>query len=150
MAVLNPRFSSTASCSNTESTPYVHFLQVLIQHRCLVFHCFKIFFTLGHIFLFLAFYSISWRIFFSFFFFSPVALSCCLILFFFLRFIKFYLQLPTQAVWQDGNSHLSESGCVWCCFRQKVGEDVLRFLPALHFCHCHYLSSLAPICFIWP
>lgn len=73
MAVLlNPGFSWTASCSNRESIPYVQFLQVLIQHRCLIFHCFKFFFPHGHIFLFLAFYGIS-SIIFPFFF--SVALS---------------------------------------------------------------------------
>lgn len=150
MASLNPSFSSTTSCSNREWTPYVQFLQVLIQHRCLVFHCFKIFFPIWHIFLFLAFYGISWRILSSCFLFFPVALSCCLIHWFFSRLIKLSLQPPTQAVWQDGNNHLRESGCIWCCLRLEAGEDVLRFLPALCFCHFHYLSSFALIYFIWP
>lgn len=154
MAVLNPSFSSTTSCSNWESTPYVQFLQVFIQDRCLVFHCFK---NLLSPWTHVALPCLLWHIVRIFLFFFPSGIFLLLnSLFFEGSFDLPFSCLPglrdetATPTWGSLDvSGAADAAADSASFlRQEVGEDTLRFLLAFHFCHFHYLSFLSLLWFI--
>lgn len=103
---------------------------------------FPLFWNLLHPWTHFSFLCLLWYILKTFFFFFQwlYLLFNSLI---FSRLIEYSIWLPTQTVWQDGNSHLRESGSFCCCLRQQVWEDVWGSFQ-------FYIAVISTVFLLWP